>query len=281
MAFALVVLSAASPSSPTHKTDDTSAPRSSNGRVYSVDDTGLHLNGALVNLAKRTLDAAKDHSVVGIDAVTGNTSLNKILAEPGVFAEIVKVLADTHGGSENCEYLWPGFLTLAFHNETQLDVDDAKALGVTNVADYHGVRVVIGDCGMPTVPGWQVSISVPAPPKPAPTAAELKGMGPLVGNYYVHAGGLTIHSNGVATLSAPDQSLTNVSVAASVFYLRLTLKRVGVNTAVATVLSSTTAKVTRGARFTIILHYPGVVIRGLSLASYFCVLPKNYGLCGA
>jgi hypothetical protein len=232
-------------------------------------------------LAQRTLAAAQDHSVAGIDAVIGNTSLNKALAEPGVFAEIAKVMADTHGGSENCEYFWPGFLTLHFHNETQQDVGDAKALGVTNVAAYHGVSVIIGECGMPTVPGWSVSINVPAPPKPAPTAAELRGMGPLVGNYYVHAGNLTIHSNGVATLSAPDQSLTNISVAASVFYLRLMLKRNGVDTAVGTVLSSTTAKVARGARFTIILRYPGVFINGLPLVGEFCVLPKNYGLCGA
>ena len=106
-------------------------------------------------------------------------------------------------------------------------------------------------------------------------------MGALAGNYYVHAGDLTIHGSGISTLSAPDESLTNVSVAASVFYLRLMLKRVGVDAAVATVLSSTTAKVTRGMRFTIVLHYPGVVIHGLSLVSKFCVLPKNYGLCGA
>jgi len=102
-----------------------------------------------VNLAQRTLDAAHFHSVAGIDAVTTNTSLNRVLAEPGVFAGIAKVLSGTHGGSENCEYIWPGFLTLDFHKETQQDMNDAKVLGVTNVAAYHGLTVIINDCGMP------------------------------------------------------------------------------------------------------------------------------------
>ncbi len=280
MTTVFLALSAASPSVTTHHRGQLSSPRSSE-RVYSVDDTGRPLTNALIVLAQRTLDAAQDHSIAGIDAVIKTTSLNKTLARPGVLASIVKVLADSHGGSENCEYFWPGFLSLGFHKETQRDVDDAKALGVDNVENYHGVIVIIGDCGMPTVPGLQVSISVPAPQKSSPTAADLKGMGGLVGNYYVHAGSLVIHSSGIALLSAPDESLNNVSVAASVFSLRLKLKRVGVDTAVATVLSSTTPKVTRGAHFTIILHFPGVIIRGLSLASEFCVLPKNYGLCGA
>jgi hypothetical protein len=240
---------------------------------------------------RRTLSALEAHSAVELDSIEGvtgseKTMQNRMLDQPGAFAGLVKVLTETHAGSENCEMVWPGFTTLRFHSETPLDESDARVLGVADPSDYHGPTITAEACSPPTTNAqgqsvftWHVSVDSPI--HPTTTTTSLYGLGALVGRYYVHAGSLIIHENGVATLSAPDQSLTGESVASSVVYLRLKLRRTSTTVAVARVLSSTTAKVVPGSTFEIVLHYPGVDIRGLSLISYFCVLPKNYGLCGA
>jgi hypothetical protein len=244
-------------------------------------------------LIGRTVSALEAHSAAELDSierVTGSEEAeqNRMLDQPGAFTALAKVLTETHAGNENCALIWPGFTTLRFHSETQLDESDARTLGVANPSDYHGPTVTAEACSPPTTNAqgqlvftWHVSVYSPIHATPVPTSAEFDGLGPLVGRYYVHGGSLIIHESGIATLSAPDQSLTNESVASSVFYLRLKLHRTSATVALATVLSSTTAKVVRGSTFEIILHYPGVHIRGLSLVSEFCVLPKNYGLCGA
>ena len=115
--------------------------------VFTVDVTGAPLNPQVLAIAGEVLTAARAHDSAALDRLlspAGITAadLNKILAQPGVYAQIITVLTKTHGVSQSGITGWPGFL-LAGTN-IPLGAADAKALGVTSAQDYKGIFINIG-----------------------------------------------------------------------------------------------------------------------------------------
>jgi RNA polymerase sigma factor (sigma-70 family) len=122
------------------------APGSGPG-VFTVDVTGAPLNSQVLAIARDVLAAARAHDSAALDRLlypAGQTAagLNKVLAQPGVYAQIITLLTKTHGVPQDGITGWPGFLLAG--TSIPLGASDAKALGVTSAQDYKGIVVNIG-----------------------------------------------------------------------------------------------------------------------------------------
>jgi len=134
---------------PAH-TGAAAVPRPQPG-VISTDDRGAPLNAQILAVATKVLGDARDHDRSALDRLLDPSdvtsakvvALNKLLAQPGAYQQIVTLLSKTHGASQDGFTAWPGFL-LAGTN-AGLDAADAKVLGVTSPQDYKGITLSIGD----------------------------------------------------------------------------------------------------------------------------------------
>jgi RNA polymerase sigma factor (sigma-70 family) len=119
--------------------------------VITVDVTGSPLNPQVLAVAREVLTDARNHDGAALDRLldptTANSAqvvaLNKLLAQPGVYQQIITLLTKTHGVPQDGFTGWPGFLLGS--NGLPLAAADAEVLGVTNPQDYKGITVTIGD----------------------------------------------------------------------------------------------------------------------------------------
>jgi hypothetical protein len=127
---------------------DHAGARSSLPGIYLVDDSGTALPGPARSIAERILAAARAHDAGDIDALMKDATpasihaQNVILAEPGVYAQVVKVLTETHGAPTDGE-TWPGFTMAAGHGT--FDAQDERAMGVPSYSAYRGVRILVSE----------------------------------------------------------------------------------------------------------------------------------------
>jgi tRNA A-37 threonylcarbamoyl transferase component Bud32 len=136
-------------------------PAPSCGTVLSAD---VDPDPRVVAIARETLTAACNHDATAIDKLLGPTNsvpaVNKILAQPGAYQQIITLLTKTHGANQDGYTIWPGF-TLAGTGDP-VDAADARALGVTSDQEYidrKGITVGIGDSytAKPYIPTLAVS----------------------------------------------------------------------------------------------------------------------------
>jgi hypothetical protein len=128
--------------------------------AITADDVGHPLNAKVVAVERDVLADARAHNRTALDrllnpaapAPLGAAALNKVLAQPGTYTQIITLLTRSHGASQNGFTIWPGFL-LAGTSGT-LDAADAKVFGVTDGQSYSGITVTIGasDTENPDVP---------------------------------------------------------------------------------------------------------------------------------
>jgi RNA polymerase sigma factor (sigma-70 family) len=116
--------------------------------VLTVDVAGAPLNPQVLAIATEVLTAARardsaalDRLLAPPDSVTA-AALNKVLAQPGVYAQIITLLTKTHAVPQSGITGWPGFLLAG--TSIPLGAADAKALGVTSAQDYKGIFINIG-----------------------------------------------------------------------------------------------------------------------------------------
>jgi hypothetical protein len=134
----------------THAPTASAPPRRQPG-VITVDDTGAALNAQILAIASQVLDAARNHDPAAIgrlldpaDPTSAKVvALNKLLARPGAYQQIITLLTMTHGVSQDGFTGWPGFLLAG--TSSPLDAADAKVLGVTTPPAYQGITITIGD----------------------------------------------------------------------------------------------------------------------------------------
>jgi len=116
--------------------------------VFTVDVTGAPLNPQVLAIAREVLTAARAHDSAALDRLldpTGPTTvlaLNKLLAQPGVYAQIITLLTKTHGVPQDGFTGWPGFLLAG--TGSPRGAADAKALGLTSSQIYKGIVINIG-----------------------------------------------------------------------------------------------------------------------------------------
>jgi RNA polymerase sigma factor (sigma-70 family) len=123
------------------------APGSGPG-VFTVDVSGAPLNPQVLAIATEVLTAARAHDSTALDRLLDPTGsftaadLNKILAQPGVYAQIITLLTKTHANPQDGVTGWPGFIFSG--TSIPLGAADAKALGLTSAQDYKGIFINIG-----------------------------------------------------------------------------------------------------------------------------------------
>lgn len=118
--------------------------------VITVDDTGQPLNAKVLAVAREVLTDARHHDGAALDGLLNPadptsvpvSAQDKLLAQPGTYAQIITLLTKTHGVSQDGFTGWPGFLLAG--TSAPLDAADAKTLGVTNALDYRGISLQIG-----------------------------------------------------------------------------------------------------------------------------------------
>jgi serine/threonine-protein kinase len=131
--------------------------------LTTVDDAGRPLDPRILPLAREVLTDARNHDAAALDRLLDPTSsvsaVNKVLAQPGAYQEIITLLTRTHGAQQDGSTEWPGFLLAG--TSGGLDAADAKVLGVTSIQDYKGIRIGIGDgyTAKPYVPRLVISQS--------------------------------------------------------------------------------------------------------------------------
>ncbi len=128
--------------------------------VITVDDVGHPLDAKVLAVARDVLAGARARNRTALDrllipaapAPLGPATLNKVLAQPGTYAQIIAVLTTTHGASQNGFTIWPGFVLAG--TSGAVDAADAKALGAGAGQQYPGITITIGasDTGKPYVP---------------------------------------------------------------------------------------------------------------------------------
>ncbi len=128
--------------------------------VITVDDVGHPLDAKVLTVARDILAGARARNRAALDrllipaapAPLGPAALNKVLAQPGTYAQIIAVLTTTHGASQNGFTIWPGFVLAG--TSGAVDAADAKALGADTGQQYPGISITIGasDTGKPYVP---------------------------------------------------------------------------------------------------------------------------------
>jgi len=137
------------------------------GTVLSAD--GGSGDPRIAAIARETLTAACEHDAAAIDRLLGPTgsvpAVNKILARPGAYQQIITILARTHGVSQDGYSIWPGF-TFTGTTGDPAGAADAKALGVTSTQEYtdhKGIIISIGDAytAKPYIPALGISQSGP------------------------------------------------------------------------------------------------------------------------
>jgi len=134
--------------------------------LLGLDVTGGPLDPRIVPVARATLTAAFNHDAAAIDKLLGPTAsasaVNKILAQPGAYQQIITLLTKTHGVSQDGYTAWPSFLLAGLTD--QLAAADAKVLGVTSAAGFKGrITVGIGDSYLakPYVPRLDITVYGP------------------------------------------------------------------------------------------------------------------------
>jgi RNA polymerase sigma-70 factor (ECF subfamily) len=116
--------------------------------VNTVDVTGAPLAAPVLAIAREVLTAARVHDSATLDRLlypggpTTAAALNKLLAQPGIYAQIITLLTETHGVPQDGFTGWPGFLLAG--TSLPLAVADLKALGVTSPQAYKGIVINIG-----------------------------------------------------------------------------------------------------------------------------------------
>jgi hypothetical protein len=116
--------------------------------VYAVDVSGAPLTAPVLAIERQVISAASAHDSAALDQLLDPTgpetaaALNKVLAEPGVYGQIVSLLSKTHGVPQDGFTGWPGFL-LAGGN-LPLAAADLKALGAASPQEYKGIGINIG-----------------------------------------------------------------------------------------------------------------------------------------
>lgn len=121
---------------------------SASGGVITVDVGGMPVPPKVLAVARQVLAAAQAHDNAALDQLLGGndsqtaTALNKVLAEPGVYAQIVTLLTKTHTAGQDGFTVWPGFLLAG--TSAPLAAADLTVLGVTSAQAYKGIVISIG-----------------------------------------------------------------------------------------------------------------------------------------
>jgi RNA polymerase sigma factor (sigma-70 family) len=116
--------------------------------VITVDVEGTPLPPQVLAIARQVLAAARAHDSAALDQLLGGNgsqtpaALNKVLAQPGVYAQIVTLLTKTHEVSQDGFQGWPSFLLAG--TSFPRAVADLNALGVASPQAYKGIVVNIG-----------------------------------------------------------------------------------------------------------------------------------------
>jgi hypothetical protein len=118
--------------------------------IITVDDEGAPLNPKVLVIASQVLRDARAHDSEALGRLLDPTdptsakvvALNKLLAQPGVYAQITTLLTKTHSVQQDGFIGWPGFLLAG--TGSPLDAADAKTLGVTSPQEYKGISIIIG-----------------------------------------------------------------------------------------------------------------------------------------
>lgn len=116
--------------------------------VTTVDVQGTPLTPQVLAIARQVLAAARAHDSAALDQLLGGNgsqtpaALNKVLAQPGVYAQIVTLLTKTHATGQDGFQGWPSFLLAG--TSFPRAVADLKALGVASPQAYKGIVVNIG-----------------------------------------------------------------------------------------------------------------------------------------
>ncbi len=116
--------------------------------VITVDVEGAPLPPQVLAIARQVLAAARAHDSAALDQLLGGNgsqtpaALNKVLAQPGVYAQIVTLLTKTHAVGQDGFQGWPSFLLAG--TSFPRAVVDLKALGVASPQAYKGIAVNIG-----------------------------------------------------------------------------------------------------------------------------------------
>jgi RNA polymerase sigma factor (sigma-70 family) len=137
--------------------------------VITINDSGAPLNPKILAIAREVLTDARAHNGAALDRLLDPTdltsakvtALNKLLAQPGTYQQIITLLTKTHAAVQDGFGTWPGFLLAG--TVGPLDAADAKVLGVTKAQDYKGININIGDAydAKPYVPKLASIIAFP------------------------------------------------------------------------------------------------------------------------
>lgn len=119
--------------------------------VITVNVDGGPLPAQILAIAREVLTDARNHDSAALDRLPDPTdpnsaqvvALNKLLAQPVLYQQIVTLLTKTHGAARTAFTGRPGFLLAGTGNP--LTADDAKTLGVTGAQDYKGITISLGD----------------------------------------------------------------------------------------------------------------------------------------
>ncbi|HEX3963240.1 MAG TPA: sigma-70 family RNA polymerase sigma factor [Trebonia sp.] len=115
--------------------------------VTAVDVEGTPLSPQILAIARQVLAAARAHDSAALDKLLGNTTqtpaaLNAVLAQPGVYTQIITLLTKTHAVSQDGQSSWPGFL-LGVNNLPNANAD-LQVVGAASPQAYTGIVVEIG-----------------------------------------------------------------------------------------------------------------------------------------
>jgi WD40 repeat protein len=141
-------VSASASAIPTPTPSAPSAPPASGAGVITVDVVGGPVAPKILAVARQVLAAARAHDSAALDKLLGGNgsqtavALNKVLAQPGVYAQIVTLLTRTHTAGQDGFTIWPGFLLAG--GSAPLAVADLQVLGVASPQAYKGITISIG-----------------------------------------------------------------------------------------------------------------------------------------
>jgi hypothetical protein len=134
----------ATPGAPATPTTATAGPG-----AIAVDISGAPFSADVLAIVRQVLQDARTHDSAALDRLLDPAdpssaralALNKLLAQPGSYAQIITLLTKTHGVSQDGYIVWPSFLLAGTYG---VGGADARALGVTSGQDYKGIIISVG-----------------------------------------------------------------------------------------------------------------------------------------